>query len=149
MMQATALNYFRIFNTMPDLLLLFVLMLGLFNSIEEGVFFGLAAGVISSMFSTAPPFALCLAYGLSGLMAGIVKDRAHPDLFIIPLLAAIGGSLISSSILIISGLAQGMAVNTLRIYFHLFIFIILNAVLAIPFACLARSGIVTARRPIE
>jgi len=149
LLQATTLNHFLVFHTKPDLLLLFVVMIGLFNSVEEGVLFGLIAGIMSSFLSAAYPWSLSLAYGLPGLMAGIIRGRVHPDHYIIPLLTAAGGSLLSSIILIAAAGMQGMEIFTHQILFHLFIFILLNMVFAVPVAFLARSGMVTSRRSME
>ena len=52
LLQVTILNYFKIFNIAPDLLLIFVVIAGLTFELRWALIFGLFAGLLKDVFST-------------------------------------------------------------------------------------------------
>jgi len=81
-LEATAVNYIRIFNSKPDLLLILIA----FVSLNWGAVLGLAIGALCGLFAEAtsgmPAGFLILSYSLGGLaLGGIGKLIYHSTLY--------------------------------------------------------------------
>jgi rod shape-determining protein MreD len=148
LMQSSLFHAWTLMNTIPDLVLIFIVMVGLYNGIEEGVAAGLVSGIITGCFSSGPVAAFCLAYGITGFIAGIVKDRIHPDNFVVPLFTASGCALLSSVLITIMAAALGYYKSLYVLRVHLLPLLILSAFFAIPMGYVVRSKFLTSRRPL-
>jgi len=148
-MQCAFLSYFTICRAKPDLVLLFIVMLGLFNGVEEGIIYGLTAGLIMALFSSAPAGLLTATYCLAGFCAGVTREKIYPDKFVVPLIAAALLSFLSAAVLAGGGLATGALMSIYPVSTALLPFLIINSLCAIPMGFLVRSKWITSRRPLE
>lgn len=149
LMQCGFFSYFTICRVKPDLVLLFIVMLGLYNGVEEGIIYGLTAGLIMALFSSAPAGLLTAAYCLAGLCAGVTREKIYPDNFVVPLIAAVLLSLFSAVVLAGGGLATGAIRSIYPVSTALLPFLIINSLCAIPMRFLVQSRWITSRRPLE
>jgi len=149
LMQGAFLSSFTFCHAKPDLVLLFIVMLGLFNGVEEGMIYGLIAGLILAPLSSAPAGLLTGTYCLAGFCAGVTKEKIYPDNFVVPLITAILLSFLSAIMLAGGGLATGVLRSIYPVSTTLLPFLIINSLCAIPMGFLVRSKWITSRRPLE
>lgn len=149
LLQSTILHHFRIFGTIPDLVMLFIIMLGLYNGVAEGVVFGMLAGLVLGYFSSGYCGIFCFSYGTAGLAAGFVSERMHPDDVVMPLLAATVLTAACSFLVVVLNLALGSPGHFHTFLMRILPLLLMNALLAIPMGYLARARGITSRRPIE
>lgn len=73
-LQVTLLDYFKIFNVKPDLLLITIVLGSLYFDLKWALFFALTAGVFKDTFSTAP---LGINTALFAVWSLVVARLAH------------------------------------------------------------------------
>ncbi len=149
LLQGAFFSSFSFFHAKADFILLFVVMLGLFNGVEEGMIYGFVAGLILATISAAPAGLLTGTYCLAGFCAGVAREKTYPDHFVVPLVTAMLLSLLSAIMLVGGGMAAGLLRNTYPLSSTLLPFLIINSLCAIPMGYLVRSKWITTRRPLE
>ncbi|MDQ7822436.1 MAG: rod shape-determining protein MreD [Candidatus Eremiobacteraeota bacterium] len=147
--QASFLHYFPLWGVRPDLVLILVAMLGLFNGLADGVAFGLAAGFIMSLVSTGTAGVFCLAYSLTAYLSALVKEKIHPDYYFVPAAVAAGATVLSTVLFVTSGALLRHGKNIDHIKEIIVPLIVMNVVLSIPMGFLVRTRAISTRASFE
>ena len=92
LLQSSFFPQFQIMQTRPDLILLFVISIGLLKGSREGAVTGAGAGIIAGIISWNVWGLYFLVYSLAGFFAGFIPEKVEPDIFIVPLLSGLVGS---------------------------------------------------------
>jgi len=74
-LQTGALSYIKVLGVKPDLMLISVIFFGLFLGSGAGLESGLVAGILKDIFAFDFFFANTLTLGLTGLIAGLVRNK--------------------------------------------------------------------------
>jgi len=106
LVQSTAIPGLVTFNLRPDLALVLIVGWGSIRGWAEGLLAGLIGGLLRDMTSAAPFGVNALALGVLGLVAGLVMDRLARTSILLPVLAAVGGS-VAGFFLSVLGLQAG------------------------------------------
>lgn len=136
-------------KTRPDFVLLFIVMLGLYNGLEEGILSGLIAGIMLGFFSSGYTGILCAGYGIAGFLSGLVRERVYSDYFIVPVCLSVVMTLLTEFLVFFSGMALGIVKGFDSIREHMMILIVINAIFAIPIGYLVRSRFIASKKIIE
>ena len=101
--QTSFLHQFHVLEVKPDLVLLFVVSVGLLKGYREGVLTGGVAGIICGIISGNLWSIYILVYSLTGFAAGLVPEKLEIDNFIIPVISASAASLGTAVLIILIG----------------------------------------------
>jgi rod shape-determining protein MreD len=96
LLQATVLNYFRIWGVKPDLLIVCVVFASLTMELRWAIAIGIFAGLLKDIFGTNPIGVSCLLFALWGfliyvLTRKVVIDNYLPATLVVLLAVAING----------------------------------------------------------
>jgi len=149
LLQTSFFPQFIILRIKPDLVLLFVISIGLLKGYREGILVGFIGGIITGIVSWNLWGLYILCYCLAGLTAGTIPERIETDNFLVPFLSAIIGS--AGFAFVFSGVAI-----LLDIYYPTFadlykipVFLIWNAIFALPVFFMCKNVIVPPGRELE
>lgn len=149
LLQTSFFPQFILLRIKPDLILLFVISIGLLKGYREGIIVGLIGGIITGIVSWNLWGLYILCYCLAGLAAGTVPERVETDNFLVPLLTAVIGS--AGFALVFSAVAI-----LLDIYYPTFadlykipVFILWNAIFALPVFFICKNVIVPPGRELD
>jgi len=119
-------------GTLPDLILLATISIGLLLGFAEGAVVGFLGGLLLGLASGQLAGASALAYGMAGIWAGWLRDRLPPDLLVVPLLAAGVGTIVCQAIYLGVNTALGIFVPGRLLPGTIFTLLGYNLLLAIP-----------------
>lgn len=81
-LEITVFEYLKIFGTKPDILLIIVIFTGLFGGKRLGLEAGIFAGIMIDIFGISPFGSGILAYGLTGILNGILNKGLYKESFL-------------------------------------------------------------------
>jgi len=84
-------------NIVPDLILIMVISYGLLRGPDEGLFFGLAAGLFLDLVAGGVIGIQTLSKTAAGFTAGLLEKTIFKDNLLVPVIAALAGTLIFES----------------------------------------------------
>lgn len=84
-------------NIVPDLILIMVISYSLLRGPDEGLFFGLAAGLFLDLVAGGVIGIQTLSKTIAGFTAGLLEKNIFKDNLLVPLLAAFTGTLVFES----------------------------------------------------
>ncbi len=93
-LQSTLLNYIGIWGSKPDLLLIFVIAIGLTRGVQDSVIFGFAAGLLEDIAAGGMIGETAFVKMLIGLLVGLFEQRLFKENFIVPACMIFFGSLV-------------------------------------------------------
>ncbi|MFP4496939.1 MAG: rod shape-determining protein MreD [Vulcanimicrobiota bacterium] len=132
LLQTSFLPEFTTFKVRPDLVLLFVVSIGLVLNYKQGLLAGAIAGLVAGIISWNLWGLYLLTYCLAGFLAGNLPEKMEADNFFIPLSASVGASIIELVLFFV----VGSFLNIYQIMGDFFVkalaFLIWNAIFAIP-----------------
>jgi rod shape-determining protein MreD len=132
LLQTSFFPQFRMFFVKPDLLLLFVISVGLIKGYREGVIVGAMAAVLCSLLSWNLLGVYLLGYCLAGFVTGLVPERINADNFIVPLISGLAGTLGFSIIFFVAGsLVEQLYISWSDLY-RILVLIFWNGLFSIP-----------------
>jgi rod shape-determining protein MreD len=132
LLQTSFLPQFDVCRTKPDLILLFVVSIGLLTGYKEGVFWGAVSGLVTASVFQNIWGVYMLAYCLAGFVSGLVSEKVEPDNFIIPLASGTALSAGSVLIFILSGHYLELFYPSTSELFKILTFLAWNAAFSMP-----------------
>ncbi|NLW45878.1 MAG: rod shape-determining protein MreD [Firmicutes bacterium] len=85
-------------NIVPDLVLIMVISYSLLRGPEEGLFFGLAAGLFLDLVAGGVIGIQTITKTIAGFTAGLLEKTIFKDNLLVPVLAVFAGTLVFESI---------------------------------------------------
>ncbi len=85
-------------NIIPDLILIMVISYGLLRGPDEGLFFGLAAGLFLDLVAGGVIGIQMLSKTAAGFAAGLLEKTIFKDNLLVPVIAALVGTLVLESL---------------------------------------------------
>lgn len=143
LLQTSFFPQFKLGWVKPDLVLLFVISVGLIRGYKEAVITGALAGLMAGIISWNIWGLYVLAYSLVGFTAGLVPEKVEPDNLIIPLLSGLSGSLQFSLIFALLGPSLELFYPEGIDFYKSLIFAGWNGFLAVPVFLVCRYVLVT------
>jgi len=108
LLQTTALPALKILGVKPELMLLMVLAWSLLRGVEEGLVWAFLGGLLLDIFSGGPLGASTLALLVVSFLSGLTEGSVARTSFVLPLGAALVGTLLYHSLfLLIVQLTRG------------------------------------------
>lgn len=92
-------------NIVPDLVLIMVISYSLLRGPDEGLFFGLAAGLFLDLVAGGVIGIQTLAKAIAGFTAGLLEKTIFKDNLLVPVIAAFVGTLILESLSVLMQLS--------------------------------------------
>jgi len=139
LLQTSFFPEFTLTRVKPDLVLLFVISVGLLKGYREGVAVGLVAGFITGVISWNLWGLYMLAYCLAGFAAGMVPEKVDPDNFFIVLISGAVGSLGYAVIFTSIGILFDLYYIVMADIYKLLIFLLWNTIFIIPIFYLSKN----------
>lgn len=149
LLQTSFFPQFIITAVKPDLILLFVLSVGLLKGYREAVAVGIVSGFIVGIISWNIWGFYILAYALAGFGAGLVPEKVEPDNIVIPLVTGIIGSIAYEIVFSSLGILTDLFYFSGEDFYKILIFLIWNTVLALPVFYLCKYVLVPPGLPID
>lgn len=84
-------------NIVPDLILIMVISYGLLRGPDEGLFFGLAAGLFLDLVAGGIIGIQTLSKSIAGFSAGLLEKNIFKDNLLVPVLAVLIGTIVLES----------------------------------------------------
>jgi rod shape-determining protein MreD len=142
LLQTSFFPQFRMFFVKPDLLLLFVISVGLVKGYREGTIVGAMAALVCSLLSWNLLGVYLLGYCLAGFITGLVPERINTDSFIVPLISGVAGTLGFSIIFFITGsIAEELYISWADLY-RIVVSIFWSGLFSIPVFVISRFLII-------
>lgn len=91
----------------PDLILIMVISYGLLRGPDEGLFFGLAAGLFLDLVAGGVIGVQTLSKTIAGFSAGLLEKNIFKDNLLVPVIAAFVGTLLFESFNVLMYLSFG------------------------------------------
>ncbi len=85
-------------DIVPDLILIMVISYGLLRGPDEGLFFGLAAGLFLDLVGGGLIGIQTLSKSIAGFSAGLLEKTIFKDNLLVPVIAALIGTLVLESV---------------------------------------------------
>lgn len=92
-------------NIVPDLILIMVISYSLLRGSDEGLFFGLAAGLFLDLVAGGVIGIQTLAKATAGFSAGLLEKTIFKDNLLVPVIAAFVGTLVLESLSVLMQLS--------------------------------------------
>jgi rod shape-determining protein MreD len=138
LLQTSFFPQFAITRVKPDLVLLFVISVGLLRGVKEGVVAGALGSVITGLVSWNVWGLYFLAYTLAGFTAGVITEKVEPDNFIVPLMSGLLGSVGICLIFALLGPSLELFYLTGEDFYRSLFFVGLNSAFSIPVFLVSR-----------
>lgn len=132
LLQTSFFPQFMLTRVKPDLVLLFVISVGLLRGSREGALTGLLAGIISGVVSWTPWGPYILGYSLVGFAAGIIPEKVELDKVILPLISGMVGSLAFTIIFTLLAMLFDFIQYSPADLYKVVLFLIWNAIFCLP-----------------
>ena len=142
LLQTSFFPQFILLRVKPDLVLLFVISVGLLKGYREGVIVGALSGILTGLISGNVWGIYVITYCLAGFAAGLVPEKVEPDNFIIPLASGLVGSAGASVLFTLLGQSLELFFPTGDDIYKILIFLGWNAFFCIPVFLLAKYALV-------
>lgn len=126
----------------PDLVLLFVISVGLLKGYREGAVTGALAGLMAGVLSWNIWGLYSLVYSLAGFISGLVPEKVEPDNFIIPLISGAAGSVLFSLIFALLGPSLELFYPDSPDFYKSLVFTGWNCIMSIPVFLICRYVLV-------
>lgn len=81
-LESTLLNYARVLDIQPDLLLITILFFGLFTSRQNAVEAGLVGGLFRDVLSTGFFGINAVLFGITALLVSLYRDKIYKEFFL-------------------------------------------------------------------
>lgn len=149
LLQTSFFPQFVLTTVKPDLILLFVISIGLLKGYREAVVVGIVGGFIVGIISWNIWGFYILAYALVGFGAGLVPEKVEPDNIVIPLVTGVVGSLAYELIFSSLGVLMDLFYFSAEDFYKILFFLIWNAILTLPVFYLCKFVLVPPGLPID
>ncbi len=149
LLQTSFFPQFVLTTVKPDLILLFVLSVGLLKGYREAVAVGIVGGFVVGIISWNIWGFYILAYALAGFGAGLVPEKVEPDNIFIPLVTGVVGSIAYEIIFSSLGILMDLFYFSAEDFYKILVFLIWNTVLTLPVFYLCKYVLVPPGLPID
>jgi rod shape-determining protein MreD len=143
LLQTSFFPQFALLRIKPDIVLLFVLSIGLLKGYREGVIAGAVAGVAAGLISWNIWGFYILCYCLAGFAGGVILEKLEPDNFLVPLFSgACTSAAFALIFLLIGPIFQVYYLQGADIYRSL-LFAVVNSAFSIPVFLISKYMLVS------
>lgn len=132
-LQATIFSFYNIGDSIPDMVLIFIIYYALLNGAHKGAVYGFLCGLLEDIYLGRFIGINALAKGLTGFIIGKLQGNVFKENLLVGVLAAAVGTIINAAAMFLFSILSGVMfeVNTLVIHSLLYQ-CLYNLLLAIP-----------------